>query len=107
MMGPRRGEHHMEMSGTRCLLLAGPSSAGKSSLAREFELAAPEPWFFFEADLMSGGFPRGRPEFVTLAWDRRVRSSLCTSSWPSEVQDTLRDAVVQGAVPVLSAGNRG
>jgi chloramphenicol 3-O phosphotransferase len=57
----------------QCVLLAGPSSAGKSSLARAVQRVASRPWFFFEGDRLSGGFPQGRPEFVTLDWDRRVR----------------------------------
>ncbi len=57
----------------QCLLLAGPSSSGKSSLARALQRAARRPWFFFEGDRFSGGFPSGRPEFVTLEWDRRLR----------------------------------
>jgi chloramphenicol 3-O phosphotransferase len=59
----------------RCLLLAGPSSSGKTALARAFQGVADEPWFFFEGDVMSGGFPRGRTEFVTVQWDRRVREA--------------------------------
>lgn len=62
-------------STSTCLLLAGPSSAGKTSLARAFQRVADEPWFFYEADRMSGGFPRERPEFVTLELDRRVREA--------------------------------
>ena len=57
----------------QCVLLAGPSSSGKSSLARAVQRTATRPWFFFEGDRLSGGFPSGRPEFVTLEWDRRVR----------------------------------
>ena len=50
----------------RCVFLAGPSSAGKTSLALAFQRVAEEPWFFFEADRLSGGFPSSRSEFVTL-----------------------------------------
>lgn len=62
-----------EMVPPQCVLLAGPSSSGKSSLARAVQRTATRPWFFFEGDRLSGGFPSGRPEFVTLEWDRRVR----------------------------------
>ncbi|MGH9225226.1 MAG: phosphotransferase-like protein [Acidimicrobiales bacterium] len=71
----------------RCVFLAGPSSAGKTSLARAFQRIADEPWFFFEGDLFSGGFPRDRSEFVTLEWDRRVR-----------------EACARAAVGILKAG---
>lgn len=57
----------------RCLLLAGASSAGKSTLASAIQASASRPWFLFEGDVFSGGFPSARPEFVTLEWDRRVR----------------------------------
>ena len=59
----------------RCVFLAGPSSAGKTSLALAFQRIAHEPWFFFEADRLSGGFPSNRSEFVTLEWDRRAREA--------------------------------
>jgi len=59
----------------RCVFLAGPSSAGKTSLALAFQRVADEPWFFFEADRLSGGFPSSRSEFVTLEWDRRAREA--------------------------------
>ncbi len=59
----------------RCLLLAGPSSAGKTSLARAFQRITDRPWFFYEGDRLSGGFPSFRPDFVTLEWDHRVREA--------------------------------
>ncbi len=59
----------------RCVFLAGPSSAGKTSLALAFQRVTDEPWFFFEADRLSGGFPSNRSEFVTLEWDRRAREA--------------------------------
>ena len=60
---------------SRCVFLAGPSSAGKTSLALAFQHITDEPWFFLEGDRLSGGFPSNRPEFVTLEWDRRVREA--------------------------------
>lgn len=57
----------------QCVLLVGPSSAGKTSLARAVQRIADRPWFFYEGDVLSGGFPPARPEFVTVEWDHRVR----------------------------------
>lgn len=42
---------------------------------------------------------RARAEVIVLAYG--------ASTWPSQVQDALREAVSDGAIPVLSAGNRG
>ncbi len=57
------------------LFLAGPSSAGKSSLARALQAALPEPWVLLQADTISDGYPRSRPEFVTIVLDRRLRTA--------------------------------
>ena len=55
------------------LILAGPSSSGKSSLALALQSVLPEPWLFLPADRLTAGFPRHREEFVSIDWDRRLR----------------------------------
>jgi chloramphenicol 3-O phosphotransferase len=55
------------------LLLAGPSSAGKTTLAAALQRMLPEPWVFLPADLLTDGFPRARPEFISAEMDRRLR----------------------------------
>jgi chloramphenicol 3-O-phosphotransferase len=41
------------------LLLAGPSSVGKTTLAAALQRMLPEPWVFLPADLLTDGFPAG------------------------------------------------
>jgi chloramphenicol 3-O phosphotransferase len=55
------------------LLLAGPSSAGKTTLASALQGRLADPWVFLPADVLTEGFPRGRPEFISAGMDRRLR----------------------------------
>lgn len=57
----------------QALFLAGPSSSGKSSLAKALQDVLSEPWVFLAADMVSSGYPRHRKEFVTIELDRRLR----------------------------------
>lgn len=42
----------------RLLLLAGASCSGKTALARRLQETLPDPWLFWEADVMQPTFPR-------------------------------------------------
>jgi len=55
------------------LLLAGPSSSGKSSLAAALQAVLPEPWIFLPADALTAGFPRDRPAHISTETDHRLR----------------------------------
>src|SRR6266568_1018788 len=57
------------------ILLSGPSSAGKTTLARALQDALPAPWVIAPADALCEGFPSWRPEFVTAEWDHRLREA--------------------------------
>ncbi len=57
----------------QALFLAGPSSSGKSSVAKALQEVLSEPWVFLPADRVSSGYPKLRKEFVTLELDRRLR----------------------------------
>jgi len=48
----------------RGVFLHGPSSSGKSALARALQLVLPEPWLFFDADTALSGYPYMHPSFV-------------------------------------------
>lgn len=50
----------------RAIFLVGPSSSGKSSLARALIEWLPEPYFFFETDRLALHSPTNRPELITL-----------------------------------------
>src|SRR5579872_2100122 len=62
------------------ILLSGPSSAGKSTLARQLQEVLPDPWLILDAGQPPWSFPRHRPEFVTLEWDRALREGCCRSA---------------------------
>lgn len=55
------------------LLLAGPSSVGKTTLAVALQRMLPEPWVFLPADVLTNGFPRDRREFISIEMDQRLR----------------------------------
>jgi chloramphenicol 3-O phosphotransferase len=48
----------------RGVFLHGPSSSGKSTLARALQLALPEPWHVFDADTALSGYPYMHRLFV-------------------------------------------
>jgi chloramphenicol 3-O phosphotransferase len=47
----------------RGVFLHGPSSSGKSALARAIQLKLPEPWLFFDADTALRYYPCDHPQF--------------------------------------------
>ncbi len=57
------------------LLLAGPSSVGKTTLAAALQRTLSEPWVFLPADVLTDGFPPGRREFISVEVDRRLRQA--------------------------------
>lgn len=57
------------------LLLAGPSSVGKTTLAAALQRTLSEPWVFLPADMVTDGFPRGRCEFISVEMDQRLRQA--------------------------------
>jgi len=70
-------EHHLlhmsSPSVSTALLLAGPSSVGKTTLAAALQRRLSEPWVFLPADVLTEGFPRDRREFITVDMDQRLR----------------------------------
>lgn len=62
----------METGGGRAIFLAGPSSAGKTSLGHALIERLPEPFLFYETDRCGLRGPTDRPELVTLERERKV-----------------------------------
>jgi adenylylsulfate kinase-like enzyme len=56
------------------LLLAGPSSSGKTALATALQRVLRDPWLYLPSDALTAGFPKDRAEFVSIDTDRRLRT---------------------------------
>ena len=63
----------------RVLVLSGPSSSGKSTVAREFQQSEDTPWLTLDADVVLAAYPFDKaPELATTA--RRLNLGLFASA---------------------------
>ncbi len=57
----------------RAIFLVGPSSSGKSAIARELMATLPDPWYFYESDFtQTFHAPTDRFELATPEMERRL-----------------------------------